>query len=204
MNLKLLSIISTSVAVFAIVLLLTHGCDSPDTPPDATPWRERVESLTKQNEIKDARIDSLQRLITTLKKERTSDSSRLTKVATVNFNRYKQAVAEVQHLRDSFPQVNTLILAADSALSTKDSLYAQEVAHRIGLEKLYQIEVATLAEKNVHQQQISSILETKVLGLEDQNSKLAKRLERKNKGNRLLGGIALGLGAALGLIIATQ
>lgn len=205
MNLRLLSIISTSVAVFAIVMLLTRGCsDKPTTPPDPTPWRQRVEVLTKQNEIKDARIDSLQRLVDTMKKDMHSDSTRLTKVATVNFNRYRQAVAEVKHLRDSFPQVNTLVLAADSVIAAKDSLYNQEVGHRIAIEHLYEIQIAEMADRNVVQKQISQLLESKVIDLEQQNSKLAKRLERKRTGNRVLLGIAGGLAAAVTILTLSQ
>jgi hypothetical protein len=204
MNLKLLSVISTSVAVFAIVMLLSRGCDKPKTLPDATPWRERVETLTKQNEIKDARIDSLNRLIADLKKDRSKDSARLTNAATVNFKRYKQAVLEVQHLRDSFPQVNALVLAADSALAAKDSLYNQEVGHRMAIEKLYQVEIAELGAKNVVQQQISQLLETKVIDLESQNSKLSKKLERKTRFNRVLIGVGAGLAAAIGVMTLTN
>jgi transcriptional/translational regulatory protein YebC/TACO1 len=190
--------------VFAIVMLLSRGCDKPKTLPDTTPWRERVEALTKQNEIKDARIDSLNRLIADLKKDRSKDSARLTNAATVNFKRYKQAVLEVQHLRDSFPQVNALVLAADSALAAKDSLYNQEVSHRMAIEKLYQVEIAELGSKNVVQQQISQLLETKVIDLENQNSKLSKKLERKTRFNRVLIGVGAGLAAAIGILTLTQ
>lgn len=200
-----ITILAISAAVFFAVLWMTGSCDRPTTlPSDDTAWRERVAEKEAVIQNKDERIDSLLRLVATLKKDRTSDSSRLTKVATANFNRYKRAVDEVQHLRDSFPQVNTLVLAADSALAAKDSLYLQELNHRYLAEKLYEQTIAEMADRNVKQVEVSNILTTKVTELTDANYKLARRLERKKTGNRILGGVAAGVAAALGIVILTS
>lgn len=205
MNTRLISIISTSVAVFLAVLLLTRGCDKPTTKPDdSEAWRERVSELNFHIQVRDARIDSLQRLVAALKIDRSSDSSRLTKAVQTISRSYSRAKAEVQHLRDSIPEVNALVVAADSLIAAKDSLYGQEVSHRYMAEKLYEQTIAELGAKNVRQQQISQLLETKVVDLENQNGKLSKKLDRKRTGNRVLLGIGAGLAAAVGILTLTQ
>lgn len=200
-----ITILAISAAVFFAVLWMTGSCDKPTTPPsDNTIWRDKVAQREEVIREKDSVILTLERLVVTLKKERTSDSSRLTKVATVNFNRYKQAKEDIRQLRDSLPVVRAFVEAADSLIAAKDSLYLQEVGHRIAMEQLYEIQIAELGQKNVVQQQISQLLESKVVDLEGQNAKLSKRLERKKRGNRLLLGIAAGLGAAIAVITLTQ
>ena len=64
--------------------------------------------------------------------------------------------------------------------------------------------MATLADKNVVQKEINEILETKVTGLEGENKKLAKKVERKTKFNRVLLGVGAGLAAAIGVMALTN
>jgi hypothetical protein len=79
-----------------------------------------------------------------------------------------------------------------------------EVHHNFMNEKSYQKQIAEMGEKNVQQIQISNKLTTVVTDLEDKNFKLARKLERKKTGNRILLGIGGGLAAALAIITLTQ
>jgi hypothetical protein len=192
------------LAVLFCVLWLTRGCDKPDTKPDATPWRERVDTLEAQIRERDS-------LIQEIREKRTSDSLEHLRVTTglksreaALVRKLKEANADIQVIADSLPKVARYIQLADSTIAVKDSLYTQEVNHGISTEALYKSEIAQLAATNVHQQQISSILETKVMGLESENSKLSKKVERKKTGNRLLLGIAGGLAAAVTILTLSQ
>lgn len=195
----------SALCIFFLIMWLSNSCDRPTTAPsDDTEWRERVSELNSRIQVRDVRIDSLQRLVETLQKNRSTDSARLTKVATVNFKRYKQAVAEVQHLRDSFPQVNTLVLAADSVIASKDSLYNAEISSRYMAEKLYEQTIQEMADRNIVQKQISELQATKIIDLEKDKAKLARKLQRKRTGNRVLLGIGAGLATAIGILTLTQ
>lgn len=197
-------VITTGLAVFFLIMWVSK-CDAPETKPDdSEEWRQRVETLEMHTNIRDNIIDSLQRVIATLKKEHVTSSEKLTKVATVNFNRYKRAVAEVQHLRDSFPQVNTLVLAADSVIASKDSLYNAEISSRYMAEKLYEQTIQEMADHNIVQKQISELQATKIIDLEKDKAKLARKLQRKRTGNRVLLGIGAGLATAIGILTLTQ
>jgi hypothetical protein len=204
MNLRLLSIISTSVAVFAIVMLLTRGCDKPTTPPDATPWRERVETLDAQIRERDSIIQEIRekRHIDSLEHSRAVSGLKMREVALVR--KLKAANADIQVIADSLPKVARYIELADSTIAVKDSLYTQQVNHGISTEALYKSEIAAMADKYVKQVQVSEELTTAVTELTNENGKLSRKLERKRTGNKILAGVAAGLGAALGVIILTS
>jgi hypothetical protein len=204
MNLRLLSVISTSVAVFAIVMLLSRGCDKPKTLPDTTPWRERVESLEAQMRDRDS-------LIQEIIEKRTSDSLEHSRVTTglkmretALVRKLKAANADIQVIADSLPKVARYIELADSTIAVKDSLYTQEVNHGISTESLYKSEIAAMADKYVKQVQVSEELTTVVTDLTTENSKLSKKLERKTRFNRVLIGVGAGLAAAIGVMTLTN
>lgn len=202
---KWFPVISTGAAVFFCVLWLTGSCDKPQTPPsDNELWREKVAAREAVIREKDSIIATIvkERQTDSLRHERLTSSLKQRELALVR--KLKEANADIQVIADSLPKVARYIELADSTIAVKDSLYTVERNHGIATEALYKSEIAQMAARHMHQEKISSILETKIMELQDQNGKLSKRLERKKKGNRLLGGIALGLGAALGLIIATQ
>jgi hypothetical protein len=204
MNLKLLSVISTIVAVFAIVMLLSRGCDKPKTLPDATPWRERVETLETQIRYRDSLIQEIieKRHLDSLEHSRAVSGLKMREVALVR--KLKAANADIQVIADSLPKVARYIELADSTIAVKDSLYTREVNHGISTEALYKSEIAAMADKYVKQVQVSEELTTVVTDLTNENSKLSKKLERKTRFNRVLLGVVGGLGAAIAVITLSQ
>jgi hypothetical protein len=207
MNLKLLSVISTSVAVFAIVMLLTRGCDKPETQPEDGRIALLNRSIQRANDIIRAQEDT----IIAIRKERQTDSLKhlevtkglkMREVALVR--KLKAANADIQVIADSLPKVARYIELADSTIAVKDSLYTQEVNHGISTEALYKSEIAAMADKYVKQVQVSEELTTVVTDLTNENSKLERKLTRKKTGNRLLLGIAGGLAAAIGVMTLTN
>lgn len=202
---KWLPVISTAVAVFAIVMWLGKCEDYPKTKPeDTTLWRNKVEQLQEVIQEKDVIIAQITAKRDSVNALHSREVSGLQMREKALVRKLKEANADIQVIADSLPKVARYIELADSTIAVKDSLYTVERNHGIATEALYKSEIAQMAARHLHQEKISSILEMRVMELQDQNGKLSKRLERKKKGNRLLGGIALGLGAALGLIIATQ
>jgi phage protein D len=204
MNLKLLSVISTSVAVFAIVMLLSRGCDKPNTLPDTTPWRERVESLEAQIRDRDSLIQEIieKRHTDSVEHLRVTTGLKSREAALVR--KLKAANADIQVIADSLPKVARYIELADSTIAVKDSLYTREVNHGISTEALYKSEIAAMADKYVKQVQVSEELTTVVTDLTNENSKLSKKLERKTRFNRVLIGVGAGLAAAIGILTLTQ
>lgn len=198
-------IVSTAAAVFFCVLWLTGSCDKPTTKPDdGELWRDQVAQRDEVIRIKDSIIYALQAREKRIITKANTDSTKWTSENRRLYKDYAKAKEEVKHLRDSIPEIDVLITAADSLLNVKDSLYSQESGRRIAMESLYKTEIAEMADRNIVQKEISSLLESKVTDLTNQNDKLARKLEKKKKGNRLLLGIASGIGAALAITILSQ
>lgn len=205
MNLRILSIITSGLSVFFLVLLLTRGCDKPTTKPDDNElWRERVRQRDEVIRVKDS-------IIAAITQKRTVDEAKFAKTETALQGQIKakdkslaQARQDIAEFRTQLPQVETFVVKADSAIAVRDSLINAMGMRMRAAEWSYKEELRVMGERNVVQRQVSELQATKIIDLESRNDKLSKRLERKKKFNRVLGGVALGLGAALGLIIATQ
>lgn len=205
MTTRLLSILSSSLAVFFAVMWLSRGCDKPtEKPQDETLWRERVEQREAVIREKDSIIAAIvkERHLDSLKHDRAVAGLK-TREATL-IRKLKAANSDIQTIADSLPRVKRYIELADSTIATKDSIYSQELNHRFMMEKSYRFELAQMADKHLNQEQISKTLETRVIALEKQNADLTKKLERKKRGNRIWAGIALGLGAAIGVMSLSQ
>lgn len=207
MNPRLLSILSTSAAV-ALLVLYIQECARPKVnnaiEEENYALKERIITLN-------GRLAALDTSLLIVRNKKLLDSlsnleavKRLTMRETVLVQRLKAANADITVIMDSLPRVRRYVELADSTISVKDSLYAQAVSHSIALDSLYRIEISALGSKNVIQKQINTLLETKVSDLEAQKAKVEKKLERKRKGNRLLAGIAAGLGAAVAVMALTN
>jgi hypothetical protein len=202
---KWFPVLSTGLAVFFMVLWFTGSCDKPTTKPsDNELWRQKVTALT-------ATIDEKDSIIQAISQKRHIDSVKHLKVTTglqmrekALVAKLKAANADIKEIADSLPKVKRYVELADSTIAVKDSLYMNEVHHNFMNEKSYQKQIAEMGEKNVQQIQISNKLTTVVTDLEDKNFKLARKLERKKTGNRILLGIGGGLAAALAIITLTQ
>lgn len=200
-----ITVVAISGAVFFAVLWMTGSCDKPNTPAsDETEWRQRVVQLQYQIQERDSLIATIRekRSVDSLKHLLASNELKSREAALVR--KLKAANADIQVIADSLPKVARYIELADSTIQIKDSLYIQQVNYGIATEALYRSEIAALATKNIQQVQVSQLLETKVTDLTNQNTKLARKLERKRTGARILGGVAAGLGAALGIVILTS
>lgn len=197
--------ILAGAAVLFCTLWLLKGCDKPVTKPDdGVAWRDSVQVLKNKLILKDSLISQIQARRDTEIKKAKQDSSRLSienKRLSVGYSRSKQ---QVQELQDSTGRISAYVSVTDSLLNAKDSLYYQEVGHRIALEQLYKVEIATLADKNVIQVQLNEQYAARVDELVKENARLGKKLERNRKFNNGLLGISGGLAAALGVIIIAQ
>lgn len=205
MKSRLLSILSSGLAVFFLIMWITKGCDKPtEKPQDEILWRERVEQREAVIREKDSIIATItkDREIQARKHDSVSSSLKQRELALIR--KLKEANADIQVIADSLPKVARYIELADSTIATKDSIYHRELNHRFMMEKSYQFEIAQLGDKHVKQVEISKVLETKVIDLQNDNDKLERKLERKKRGNRLLGGIAAGMAAAIAVITLSQ
>lgn len=205
MNYHLLTTILSGACVALLVMLLTRGCDKPSTPPsDDTLWREKLQQANKVIAEQAEVIAAVQASRNDEKIRYTSDSLKQVRVVAGIFKRYSEAKQEVQQITDSTGRIAAYVSVTDSLLQAKDSIYKQEVGHRLALEKLHNVEVAAMAARNVQQVEFNQEYAERVNQLTAKNARLERRLERKKLGNRIWAGVALGLGAALGLIITTQ
>jgi hypothetical protein len=198
-------VISTGLAVFFAVMWLTGSCDKPVTrPSDNELWRQKVTALNATIDVKDSIIQAIsqKRHIDSVKHLKVTTGLQMREKALVA--KLKAANADIKEISDSLPKVKRYVELADSTIAVKDSLYMNEVHHNFMNEKSYQKQIAEMGEKNVQQIQISNKLTTVVTDLEDKNFKLARKLERKKTGNRILLGIGGGLAAALAIITLTQ
>jgi hypothetical protein len=185
-------VISTGLAVFFAVMWLTGSCDKPVTrPSDNELWRQKVTALNATIDVKDSIIQAIsqKRHIDSVKHLKVTTGLQMREKALVA--KLKAANADIKEISDSLPKVKRYVELADSTIAVKDSLYMNEVHHNFMNEKSYQ-------------KQISNKLTTVVTDLEDKNFKLARKLERKKTGNRILLGIGGGLAAALAIITLTQ
>lgn len=197
-------ILSTGLAVFFMVMWLSK-CDSPKTPPsDNELWRERVRQRDEVIRVKDS-------IIASITQKRTVDEAKFAKTETALQGQIKakdkslaQARKDIAEFRTQIPQVDSFVLKADSAIAVRDSLINAIGMRMRAAEWSYKEELRVMGERNVVQVQISNELTTKVTDLEDKNYKLARRLERKKTGNRILLGIAGGLGAAIAVMTLTN
>ncbi len=205
MKIDLLKPALAGAAVLFCTLWLLKGCDKPVTKPDdGGAWRDSVQVLKNKLTEKDSLISQIQARRSAEIKKAQKDSSRLSienRRLSVGYSRSKR---QVQELQDSTGRIQAYVAVTDSLLNAKDSLYYQEVGHRIALEQLYKVEIATLADKNVIQVQLSEQYTARVDELGKENQRLGNKLERKKRGNRLLLGVSAGLAAALGVIIIAQ
>lgn len=205
MNLRILSIVTSGLSVFFLVLLLTRGCDKPTTRPDDNElWRERVRQRDEVIRVKDS-------IIAAITQKRTVDEAKFAKTETALQGQIKakdkslaQARQDIAEFRTQLPQVETFVVKADSAIAVRDSLINAIGMRMRAAEWSYKEELRVMGERNVVQVQISNELTTKVTDLTDKNYKLARRLERKKTGNRILLGIAGGLGAAIAVMTLTN
>lgn len=205
MNWRLSTTILSGLAVFFLIMWITKSCDKPtEKPQDEILWRERVEQREAVIREKDSIIATItkDREIQARKHDSVSSSLKQRELALIR--KLKEANADIQVIADSLPKVARYIELADSTIATKDSIYHRELNHRFMMEKSYQFEIAQLADKHVKQVEISKLLETKVIDLQNDNDKLERKLERKKRGNRLLTGIAAGMAAAIAVITLTQ
>lgn len=202
---KWFPIVSTGLAVFFAVLLLTRGCDRPTTKPDDNElWRQKVKALN-------ATIDEKDSIIATLRKNRIVDEVKFLQSEAALKGQIKakdktltQARQDIALIRTQMPQVEAFVVKADSAIAVRDSLINAIGMRMRAAEYSYKEELRLMGERNVVQVQISQLLETKVTDLTNQNTKLARKLEKKKRGNRLLLGLAGGLGAAIAVMTLTQ
>lgn len=198
MNWRLSTTILSGLAVFFLIMWITKGCDKPTTPPEDTElWREKVAQREGVIKTKDSIIASLQASRNDEKIRYTSDSLKQVEVVSGIFKRYSEAKQEVQQITDSTGRIAAYVSVTDSLLQAKDSLYRQEVGHRLALEKLHNVEVAAMAARNVQQVELSQEYAARVASLENKLQRSEKRLERKKLGNKILLGVAAGLGAAV-------
>lgn len=202
---KLYPIISTFVAVFAMVLLFTRSCDPPATPPeDDNLWREKVAMREQVIQTKDSIIASLQALRDEQKIDYRKDSARLERKAAAIFKRYSEAKAQVQQLSDTTGRIAEYVSISDSLLAVKDSTIAVERNNAMVAGKLWQMEVGLIGEKYMQQVEISNEYKARVDQLSGKVGRLEKRLERKRKFNRILLGVAGGLAAVTTLLIIAE
>lgn len=205
MTTRLLSIISTGIAVCLAVILMLKSCDKPETAPqDETLWRVKVEQREAVIREKDSVIASLNSLRSAEKIRHTSDSVKRTKAMAGIFKRYSDARNEVQQLSDSTGRIGRYVSVTDSLISAKDSLYTSEVNHRIALEQLHSFEMAAMAKKNILQVEISEEYRNRAESSERKLQRSEKRLERKRKFNHVLLGIVGGLAASTTILILTE
>lgn len=201
---KLYPIISTFVAVLAIVLLFTRSCDPPTTPPEDDNLREKVTQREQVIVEKDSIIASLQALRDEQRVRYTSDSLKLSRENRRLSVRYSEAKAQVQQLSDTTGRISAYVHASDSLLAVKDSTIAVERNNAMVAGKLWQMEVSEIGAKYVEQLAISEDFKGRVESLEKRSARLEKRLERKRKGNRILLGVAGGLAAVTTLLIIAE
>lgn len=205
MNFRLISILLSGSCVALIVILLTRGCDNPSTPPsDDTLWREKLEQANKVIAEQAEVIAAVQASRNDEKIRYTSDSLKQVKVVARIFKRYSEAKQEVQQITDSTGRIAAYVSVTDSLLQAKDSLYRQEVGHRLALEKLHNVEVAAMAARNVQQVELNQEYAARVASLENKLQRSEKRLDRKKLGNKILLGVAAGLGAAVTVMGLSQ
>lgn len=205
MNLRILSIVTTGLAVLFLVLLLTRGCDSPTTPPsDSQLWREKVA-------MREAVIKEKDSIIAAISEKRELETSEHLRVTTglkqreaALVRKLKEANADIKVIADSLPRVARYIELADSTIAVKDSLYIRELNHSLATEALYKSEIAAMGEKYLSEQQKSAELVTTVTDLESQNGKLSKQLKRKQGWNNFWKGLAAGAIAAGTVVIITS
>lgn len=205
MNTRLLSIISTGMAVFFAVLLFTRSCDPPTTPPeDDNLWREKVTQREQVIQTKDSIIASLQALRDEQKIDYRKDSARLERKAAAIFKRYSEAKAQVQQLSDTSGRIEAYVHVSDSLLAVKDSTIAVERNNAMVAGKLWQMEVGLIGEKYMKQVEISNEYKGRVESLENRSARLEKRLERKRKWNGVWRGVALGLASVTAIVMLTE
>ena len=203
MSHRAIQTIGTGLTILFAILWL-HQCSKPVPKPDDTAYMERISALEKQVQSKDSLISDIQAIRDTQTKAYRSDSSRLSienRRLSVANSALKRRVLE---LPDTFGIISAYVASTDSLLGVKDSVIAVERNTRLASDKLYQVEIAALAQKNVLQIEISQEYATRIAQLTDKNLRLEKRLERKRKFQGVLLGIAGGLGAALAITIATK
>ena len=201
MNLRILSTVTTGLSVALLALLLLRGCDKPETAPqDEKEWRTMVDSLNRE-------ISDRDRVIREVREKRALDSIENNRVTSglvmrnkALFKKLKEAETKVLESAE-FDRYVELV---DSTIAVKDSLYNHEVERRLSEESSFRYEIDELGKKNVQQVQLSEEYEARVEQLVKQNVRLEKRLERKKKGTRIWAGIALGLGAAVGVLSLTE
>lgn len=205
MNWRLSTTILSGLAVFFLIMWLSNSCDKPtEKPQDEILWRERVEQREAVIREKDSIIATItkDRQIQARKHDSVSSSLKQRELALIR--KLKEANADIQVIADSLPKVARYIELADSTIATKDSIYHRELNHRFMMEKSYQFEIAAIGEKHVQQVAISEEYAARVEQLSKQNVRLEKRLERKKRGNRILLGVAAGLGAAIAVMSLSQ
>lgn len=205
MNLRILSIITSGLSVFFLVLLLTRGCDKPTSKPDDNElWRERVRQRDEVIRVKDS-------IIAAITQKRTVDEAKFAKTETALQGQIKakdkslaQARQDIAKFRTQIPQVETFVVKADSAIAVRDSLINAMGMRMRAAEWSYKEELRVMGERNVVQRQVSELQATKIIDLESRNDKLTRKLERKKKFNRVLLGVAGGLGAAIAVMTLTN
>lgn len=205
MNFRLISILLSGACVALLVMLLTRGCDKPVTPPsDDTLWRDKLEQANKVIAEQAEVIAAVQASRNDEKIRYTSDSLKQVEVVARIFKRYSEAKQEVQQITDSTGRIAAYVSVTDSLLQAKDSLYRQEVGHRLALEKLHNVEVAAMAARNVQQVELNQEYEARIDALERKSARLEKRFERKRKFNHVLLGIVGGLAASTTVLILAE
>lgn len=207
MNTRLLSIISTGMAVFFAVLLFTRSCDPPTTPPDDPEKRELLDRVAELEEDIQLTKDSLRQNEALQEAQRvryTSDTLSLNRENRRLCVRYNEAKAQVQQLSDTSGRIAAYVHVSDSLLAVKDSTIAVERNNAMVAGKLWQMEVGLIGEKYIKQVEISNEYKARAESLEKKTARLEKRLERKRKGNRILLGVAGGLAAVTTLLIIAE
>ena len=205
MNLRLLSTVTTGLSVALLALLLLRGCDKPETAPkDETEWRTVVDSLNREISDRDRAILNVRqkRAVDSLENLRVTTGLKKREAALVA--KLKEAKADIQEIADSIPKVARYVHLTDSTIAVKDSLYNHEVERRLSEESSFRYEIDELGKKNVQQVQLSEEYKARAESSERKLQRSEKRLERKKLGNRILLGVAAGLGAAVAVMSLSQ
>lgn len=205
MNWRLSTTILSGVCVALLVMLLTRGCDKPSTPPsDDTLWRDKLEQANKVIAEQAEVIAAVQASRNDEKIRYTSDSLKQVEVVARIFKRYSEAKQEVRQITDSTGCIAAYVSVTDSLLQAKDSLYRQEVGHRLALEKLHNVEVAAMAARHVQVVELNQEYAARVASLENKNARLEKRLARKQVWNNVWKGTTAGAVTVTTILILSQ
>lgn len=200
-------IVTASLMTLFFILYLQE-CSKPDVDDSVETenhaLKERVAVLESGIKLVNDSLKQIQAARAIEVSRHTQDSTRQSNQIARLSRGYTKAKQEVQQLQDSSGRIGTYIAASDSLLEAKDSIYRQEVSHRMALELSYKVEIATLGERHVKQVQVSEEYKARTEQLSRQNERLTRRLERKRKFNGVLLGVAGGLAAAVTVMALTE